>query len=51
MGKGVTPSRISAVGMGPEDPIASNATEEGRRQNRRIEIEFIAKNTEAVRSN
>lgn len=35
--KGIEPSRIEAVGYGDEQPIASNATEEGRQQNRRIE--------------
>ncbi|MBU6396586.1 MAG: type IVB secretion system protein IcmH/DotU [Rhodospirillales bacterium] len=31
-------SRITAKGMGDADPVASNATEAGRAQNRRIEI-------------
>lgn len=35
---GVDPERLSATGFGPYRPIASNDTEEGRRQNRRIEI-------------
>jgi OOP family OmpA-OmpF porin len=35
--KGVDGERISAVGYGDERPIASNDTEEGRQQNRRIE--------------
>ncbi|UCH23548.1 MAG: AAA family ATPase [Deltaproteobacteria bacterium] len=39
-GKGVSPSRITALGLGPENPIASNETAEGKRQNRRVEIEF-----------
>jgi len=39
-GKGVSPSRITAFGLGPENPIASNETAEGRSQNRRVEIEF-----------
>lgn len=35
--KGIDGSRIEAVGRGDEQPIASNDTEEGRRENRRIE--------------
>ena len=31
-------SRITAKGMGDADPVASNASEAGRAQNRRIEI-------------
>lgn len=39
--KGFDPARIKAVGLGEKDPIASNATLEGRNANRRIEIELI----------
>ena len=35
---GVAPNRIAASGMGPSQPVASNATEAGRAQNRRVEI-------------
>lgn len=36
--KGANPSRIEAVGYGPTQPIASNNTEEGKQQNRRVEF-------------
>ncbi len=36
--RGVAPSRIKARGWGESKPVASNATEEGRRLNRRITI-------------
>jgi len=35
--EGVSPSRVTSVGMGEDEPIASNATPEGRAKNRRIE--------------
>lgn len=35
--KGIDGSRITAVGFGDEQPVASNDTPEGRSQNRRIE--------------
>ncbi|NIP27936.1 MAG: OmpA family protein, partial [Phycisphaerae bacterium] len=34
VGKGVDPLKIKALGLGPKDPIASNATEKGRQTNR-----------------
>ena len=37
-GRGVDPRRMSAVGYGFDRPIATNATEIGRAQNRRVEI-------------
>ena len=40
VGKGVESARIKTFGLGPENPIASNETEAGRRQNRRVEIEL-----------
>ncbi len=36
--KGVAPSRVTARGWGESKPVASNATEAGRRANRRITI-------------
>jgi len=38
--KGVAASRISSIGYGQSQPIASNSTREGRQKNRRIAIEF-----------
>ncbi|MDO5704118.1 MAG: OmpA family protein [Paracoccus sp. (in: a-proteobacteria)] len=35
---GVSQARLSARGVGPNQPIASNATDAGRAQNRRVEI-------------
>jgi outer membrane protein OmpA-like peptidoglycan-associated protein len=42
VGKGVDAAHIKADGLGPENPIASNSTAEGRRKNRRVEIELTA---------
>ena len=36
--RGVNTSRISTSGVADSQPIASNATEQGRAQNRRVEI-------------
>ena len=35
---GVDPARISGRGLGPDYPVASNATDSGRLQNRRVEV-------------
>jgi len=40
VGKGVDSANIKAEGLGPENPIATNNTAEGRRKNRRVEIEL-----------
>lgn len=39
---GVDGSRLSTVGKGKTEPIADNATVEGRAQNRRVEIVIVA---------
>ena len=36
--KGLDPANLSITGVGPDQPAASNATEEGRSRNRRIEF-------------
>ena len=38
---GVSPQRIYASGYGKNNPIASNATPEGRRLNRRVDITIV----------
>jgi outer membrane protein OmpA-like peptidoglycan-associated protein len=38
IGRGVEPERLTAEGLGPERPIADNATPAGRAQNRRVEV-------------
>jgi general secretion pathway protein A len=40
IGQGISASRINAVGRGPENPLKSNETREGREKNRRVEIKF-----------
>ena len=41
--KGIDPSRMIAVGYGPDKPVASNKTEAGRSQNRRTEFKVVKK--------
>jgi len=41
IGDGVQPVRIDTVGYGEARPIASNATAEGRQQNRRVELTLL----------
>jgi len=36
--RGISPERLVARGYGETKPIASNNTEEGRAQNRRVEV-------------
>ena len=38
---GVKPQRLMVVGDGSQHPVASNATPEGRQQNRRVELTIV----------
>lgn len=40
--QGIAPSRMQISGMGESQPVASNANEAGRQQNRRVEIALYA---------
>jgi outer membrane protein OmpA-like peptidoglycan-associated protein len=40
--QGVSSSRFSVVGLGENEPVASNDTDEGKRMNRRVEIAVFA---------
>jgi outer membrane protein OmpA-like peptidoglycan-associated protein len=40
--RGIAPERLSAKGFGNTHPIAANDTEEGRRQNRRVECIVVS---------
>ena len=41
VGMGVHPSRLTTIGYGARKPIASNTTEAGRQQNRRVEVRIV----------
>ena len=42
LAEGVSPDRVTTVGKGEGEPIASNDTDYGRQQNRRVEIAIYA---------
>lgn len=42
--KGIHTDRISAKGYGQTEPIAENETEEGRQENRRVEVKIVSSN-------
>jgi len=46
--RGVSKARVVTVGAGEDHPIASNETEEGRAQNRRVEITIVPVTQESV---
>lgn len=43
--KGIDANNIEASGMGPDKPIASNSTSDGRARNRRIEFRVVSTQT------
>jgi outer membrane protein OmpA-like peptidoglycan-associated protein len=44
---GVTRARFSVVGHGGSDPVATNATAEGMRLNRRVEVTLLGQRADA----
>ncbi len=48
---GISPERLSAAGYGPTRPVADNATQEGRAQNRRVELAKVTDSEQAVPAN
>ena len=47
--RGIAPARVTAVGFGPDRPIAPNKTERGRAQNRRVEFNIVSDADEAAK--
>lgn len=45
--RGVQPARMTATGVGSNDPVATNATPAGRAENRRVEV-FILPNEKMI---
>ena len=39
--KGIDPARVTAKGYGMSKPVASNATADGKAQNRRTEVKIL----------
>lgn len=47
-GKGAKPEQVTAIGMGPQDPIKPNSTWQGRKTNRRVEIVLYEDNKDKM---
>lgn len=43
----LAPDQITVIGKGPDEPVATNRTEKGRAQNRRVELQVTAENIHA----
>ena len=43
VGEGIDRARVNTAGRGETEPIASNRSDDGRRQNRRVEVAIFAK--------
>ncbi len=41
VGQGITQQRLMTIGAGESRPVASNDTEAGRAQNRRVEMTIV----------
>jgi outer membrane protein OmpA-like peptidoglycan-associated protein len=50
MKQGIEPSRIQTKGLGQSNPVASNATSDGRQKNRRVEVAISEGSTSELRS-
>jgi outer membrane protein OmpA-like peptidoglycan-associated protein len=48
-GQGVPAARMVTIGVGPDYPIASNDTEAGRAENRRVEITIVPVTEESLK--